>query len=218
MINLLKLLLLKLKYYKKNTVVKSSKVSIRAVIGTSCLIENGVFVSSDSVIGNFSYVNANSSLENTTIGNFCSISSGVIIGPYEHKYNYISTHPFYKQKFYGFDNLVIDDNENQIANKCTIGNDVWIGVNSIIKSGIQIGDGAIVASGSVVTKNIPEYEIWGGVPARFIKFRFQDSVINDLKIINWPNKDIKWIQKYIIPNIFIDLKELCKVLLSHLND
>jgi serine acetyltransferase len=67
----------------------------------------------------------------------------------------------------------------------TIGNDVFIGANVTILGGIEIGDGAIIAAGAVVSKNIPEYAIVGGVPARIIKYRFSDEIIKKLKTIQW---------------------------------
>ena len=66
-----------------------------------------------------------------------------------------------------------------------IGNDVWIGLNTTILSGISIGDGAIIGAESLVTKNVGPYEIWGGNPAKFIKKRFDDDTIQKLLEIKW---------------------------------
>ena len=66
-----------------------------------------------------------------------------------------------------------------------IGNDVWIGEHVLILPGVQIGDGAVIAAGSVVTKNVSDYEIVGGVPARHIRNRFTDERIRELKRIKW---------------------------------
>jgi acetyltransferase-like isoleucine patch superfamily enzyme len=191
-------------------------VSFSSSIGNFCIIEKGVYISKDSCVDDFSYVNANSSIENSSIGKFCSISSGVIIGPYEHDYKLITTHPFYKHKFYGYSDL--ESFNSEVKNKSVLGNDVWVGVNVIIKEGIEIGNGAIIASGSVVTKNVPPYEIWGGVPARFIKSRFDQDVIDSLNNIDWTNKSPGWIQKHLIPNISKDIRELCKILLLKINE
>ena len=62
---------------------------------------------------------------------------------------------------------------------------MWLGVGVQIKSGVEIGDGAIVGMGSIVTKNIPAYEVWAGNPARFIRKRFPDETINELKALKW---------------------------------
>lgn len=108
------------------------------------------------------------------IGNYCSISMNVsfILGG-AHDYNRVSTFPFdkriarHKSNFDRKENIVIED-------------DVWIGYNATILSGIHIGQGAVVASGAVVVHDVPPYSIVGGVPARIIKKRFTDEVIEYL--------------------------------------
>lgn len=80
--------------------------------------------------------------------------------------------------------------------KVHIGNDVWIGSYVRIMEGITIGDGAIVAAGAIVTKDIPPYAIVGGVPAKIIKYRFDEEIINKLLELKWWNKDKEWIQKH----------------------
>ena len=76
-----------------------------------------------------------------------------------------------------------------------VGNDVWIGNNTLLKAGITIGDGAVVAMGAVVTKDVPAYAIVGGVPAQVIKYRYSDETRCKLLKGEWWNKDILWIQK-----------------------
>ena len=76
-----------------------------------------------------------------------------------------------------------------------IGNDVWIGAGAHILRGVTIGDGAVVGANSVVTKDIPPYEIWAGVPARFVKKRFSDDIIQMLLKIQWWDFDRKKIEK-----------------------
>jgi serine acetyltransferase len=90
----------------------------------------------------------------------------------------------------------------------TIGNDVWIGANAIIKSGIKIGDGAIVASGAVVTKDVAPYSIIGGVPAKHLKYRFSDSQILFLKSLKWWDKDLEWLKSN--KALFTDIDEMIK--------
>lgn len=122
---------------------------------------------------------------NLKIGKFCSIGNNVtILLGGNHRTDWISTYPF---------NEITDDFPNGKGitghpvskGDVVIGNDVWIGYGSLILSGVAIGDGAVIAAGSVVTKNIGPYEIWGGNPAKFIKKRFSDQEIGTLLTIKW---------------------------------
>lgn len=116
------------------------------------------------------------------IGKFCSISDNVrIIVDGNHRTDWITTYPF---------GLMIEGLQNNVGHPAgkgdmRIGNDVWIGLNSIILPGVQIGDGAVIAAGSVVTKNVHDYEIVGGNPATHIRNRFTGKQIAELKRIKW---------------------------------
>lgn len=140
------------------------------------------------VLGNFSYIARHSNITQTTIGNFCSIGSNCQIGLGRHPTSkFVSTHPsFYstlKQCGYTFAKRGCFEEFLPIE----IGNDVWIGSNVIIMDGIHIGDGAIIGANSVVTKDVPDYAIVGGVPAKIIKYRFNEDQIKILKKIQWWN-------------------------------
>ena len=76
-----------------------------------------------------------------------------------------------------------------------IGNDCWIGEDVFIVGGVKIGDGAVVLAGAVVTKDIPDYAIVGGVPAKLIKYRYDKETISFFKKIQWWNNDIHWFKK-----------------------
>ena len=115
-------------------------------------------------------------MQNTTIGNYCSIARNVSIGLGLHPLNLFSTSPiFYKRQNALLLDLISKDNEFKEYQPITIGNDVWIGANAIIMDGITIGNGAVIAAGAVVTKNVPAYAIMGGVPAKLIKYRFAEG-------------------------------------------
>ena len=173
-----------------------------AKIGNKVLIGKNVFVSHNSIIEDFTYINENSSIENSRIGKFCSIASGVNIGPADHDYTLLTTHPFWKKKFYGFIDFDFVENKLELLKKeSTIGDDVWIGLNVTILSGLNIGDGAVIGAGSVVTKNIPPYEIWAGIPAKKIKNRFEDEQVKKLTAIRWTRRPKDWIIQNILPHL-----------------
>lgn len=123
------------------------------------------------------------------IGRYCSVACGVkfLFTSANHSLSSLSTYPF--PIFYDEWNLdgknVTDawDNKGDIV----IGNDVWIGFEAVIMSGVTIGDGAIIASRAVVTKDVPPYTIVGGVPARRIRKRFDDYTVSKLEEIKWWN-------------------------------
>lgn len=127
----------------------------------------------DSILGDYSYVGGHVKIQYAQIGKFCSIAEGVKIGLGIHPLNLTSTHPaFYSPQSHWKDEItpIIPENLEEYK-RVIIGDDVWIGTNAIIMDGVTIGNHAVIAAGAVVTKNVPEYAIVGGVPARIIKFR-----------------------------------------------
>ena len=137
-------------------------------------------------IGRYSYIGEKCVVVNAKIGSFCSIASYCCIGGGSHPTNFISTSPvFYKSRnAFGVHFSDLDFKEDKPVQ---IGNDVWIGEKVFIKDGITIGHGAIIGAKSVVTHNVPPYAIVGGVPARIIRFRFDDESIKTLLKIEWWN-------------------------------
>lgn len=159
------------------TVVVDSDMESNIFIGDNCRVK-------DSSIGRRSYLNSDTSLNSASLGCFSSIGSQVVVGVGSHPTNYVSTHPaFYSnnKSFETFADKMYCEEYFRIA----IGNDVWIGSNSTIMGNVNIGDGAIIAYGAIVTKNIPPYAIVGGGPARVIKYRFDELTINRLLEIKW---------------------------------
>ncbi len=133
------------------------------------------------------------------IGKFCSIACGTkfLFNSANHALDSLSTYPF--PLFFEEWNLekekVTDawDNRGDIV----IGNDVWIGYEAVILSGVTIGDGAIIGTRAVVTKDVPPYTIVGGVPAKPIRKRFDEKVIEELLKIKWWD----WTEEKIARNI-----------------
>lgn len=144
------------------------------------------------------------------IGNFCSIApETTFMLDVEHHTDFFTTYPIKAQilclgeEAFSHGDIIVED-------------DVWIGYRAIIMSGVHIGQGAIIASGAVVTKNVPAYAIVGGVPAKVIKYRFSNEIIEELKKLDFGmlNND------YIIHNVdevykpIVTVKNLHNVLLS----
>lgn len=125
------------------------------------------------------------------IGKFCAIASGVrfIMGPANHRISSVTTYPFHV--FGGAWAERTPPHMDQLPRKgdTVIGNDVWIGRESVILPGVKIGDGAIVAACSVVSRDIPPYAVFGGNPARLVKMRFDQELIGLLLRFRWWDLD-----------------------------
>lgn len=139
-----------------------------------------------SEVGAYSYVSPNTVIENAQIGRFCSISDHCRIGMGTHNTDQISTSPIFTQKVNGTKARWVDKNVNDSPfRKVRVGNDVWIGSRAMILGGVTVGDGAVVGAGAVVTKDVPAYAIVAGVPAKVIKYRFPERLIELLMDFKW---------------------------------
>lgn len=160
-------------------------------------------------VGDFSYFNGEDfyrdcvkyhhsfSRDKLIIGKFCSISKGVsfIMNDANHPTNCITGYPF---KYVGnWENLCEVEKSVQNKGNTIIGSDVWIGEKATIMPGVKIGNGAIIASNSVVTKDVSAYTVVAGNPATYKKQRFEDEIIDKLESLMWWNLDINVINKII---------------------
>lgn len=140
----------------------------------------------ESTFGAYSYAAGDVSIVYADVGRFCSIASHVRINPGNHPmWRVTQNHFTYRRAMYGFGEDDQEFFEWRRAHRCTIEHDVWLGHGVIVMPGVKIGIGAVVGSGGVVTKDIPPYTIAVGVPARPIKLRFAEPIVEKLLAIRW---------------------------------
>ena len=169
---------------------------------TSCFLKN-VIQAPNIIVGDYSYYddpidpsgfeknnvlfNYPESGDRLIIGKFCQIASGTkfIMGPANHRLSSVTTYPF--NVFGGAWTENTPPHLAQLPHKgdIVLGNDVWIGRESVIMPGVKIGDGAIIAAYSVVTREVPPYTVYGGNPAKFIKERFEPALRELLLRLRW---------------------------------
>ena len=160
------------------------------------------------IVGDFSYI-ADSDFESHVthhyewnndkliIGKFCQIASGVefIMNGANHQMNSVSTFPFYTLE--GWEQTPPAQNDLPIKGDTIIGNDIWIGQNATILPGVHIGDGAIIGANSVVGSDIAPYTIVVGNPAKPLRKRFDDELIEIMEKLKWWDKSVEEINSLI---------------------
>lgn len=187
----------------RNAVVIDSEIGVGVTVGDDttvarCKLGNNVGLNrrsyiNDSIIGSFSYAGSNTTMNFSSVGKFCSLARNVDIGGFDHDYHKVTTMPMFRFKqLSGGGNPEVRGEE-----LCMVGNDVWIAAGTQILHKVFVGDGAVIGGGAVVTKDVPPYAIVAGVPARIIKFRFDDKTIEELMDIKWWD----WPEDVVLDNI-----------------
>lgn len=157
-----------------------------SVLGPWTEIGNNTTIS-ESTFGAYSYTAGDVSIIYADVGPFCSLASHVRINPGNHAYWRVAQHHMtYRRQRFGF--AETDDQEFfqwRRDHRCTIGHDVWIGHGAIVMPGVKVGNGAIIGSGAVVTHDVGDYEVWVGVPARFLRRRFSPEISQGIESTRW---------------------------------
>lgn len=167
-------------YIAEGCKIVNSSFGIYNEIGKHSVLEN-------VQLGDYSYAMEFCYLQNTIVKKFSNIAAMTRIGPTDHPMQRVTQHHFtYRRKLYGLDSV---DDESFFAERATrhtiIGNDTWIGHGAIIMPEVIVGDGSVIGSGSIVTKDVPAYSVVVGSPARVIKMRFPEQMIEQLLAIAW---------------------------------
>jgi acetyltransferase-like isoleucine patch superfamily enzyme len=151
----------------------------------------------DSTVGDHTYLQMGATALSCDIGKYCSIAMRTYIGLPQHLMSEVSSHPIFYlkntplvRKFCKVDR--VDSNP-----RTSIAHDVWIGHGALVMAGVRIGVGAVVGAGSVVTHDVPDYAIVGGVPARVIRYRFDEPIRNRLLTSRWWELPDEWLEEHV---------------------
>lgn len=177
-----------------NCLIRKSVLNGNVVLGDHCRI-NEAYLTGEIAIGRYSSlwgpgVDVYALLNPVVIGSFCSIARYVSMQEYNHITDRLSTY-FIEQNVFG-GSMRSDVNSK---GGITIGNDVWIGAQCVILSGVTIGDGCVIAANSVVSSDLPPYSIAAGSPAKVIRSRFSEELVAELLTLQWWNWDIEKIKR-----------------------
>lgn len=177
----------------------------KSIVYPSCKFEGnnricrGSYISR-SFVGFGSYIGNDCNIVSTQIGKYSCIGPNVRTTSGVHPTEFVSMHPaFYSlrgQAGFTYSKKQLFDEQMDGEYHTIIGNDVWIGDSALLMEGIHIGNGAVVAAGAIVTKDVPPYAVVAGVPAKVIKYRFEKEIYEQLEGTKWWDKGEEWIEKH----------------------
>jgi len=161
--------------------IQRRKLSKSNIFGPTNIFGRGVMLASTKW-GHNSVCNDRCDISSTVIGNYCGMGAEVIIGPRNHIFSNFTARDFpytNNEHAYSVGDGIFDGYFNKIGNDC------WIGRRSIIVQGVEVGNGAVIAAGSIVTKSVPPYAIVAGNPAKIVRYRFTKQQIKSLEESRW---------------------------------
>ena len=173
------------KRFSNAIVYHGAEITVDSYLGNNTVIFKNTKIINSKVSEN-TYIQNNSVINNTEIGKYCSIAGNVYIGGAEHPMNFVSTSPvFYDNEQPLPEFFVTGKRYKKKPAKTIIESDVWIGHCVVIKSGVNVGVGAVIGAGAVVVKDVEPYSIVVGVPAKHVKWRFSESIRTELINSKW---------------------------------
>jgi chloramphenicol O-acetyltransferase type B len=188
----------------RTLIASSSQVARGCRIGRSCRLHGTVLEPHVSIlndcrlyscrIGAFSAIGEGARLRGVELGRFCYLGPGSLAGAGEHPTHFLSISPLFYSTRQSCGLTFSDRDFFQERRPIQIGNDVWVGARVFIRDGVRIGNGAIVAAGAVISRDVPDYAMVGGVPARVLRFRFAPIDIDRLLALawwNWPEHELR---------------------------
>lgn len=172
----------------KNYLSAQAQVAATAILEPPVRVYRAATLHKEVRVGRFTLINLRSTLlPGTEVGRYCSIGTNVEIGVLDHPMERLSSSSVsYSMAVHFPDHAGLMPQKKLSRPRQTfIGNDVWIGTNAIIKRGVRIGDGAVIAAGAFVSRDVAPYEIAGGTPARPLRSRFAPEIVAELLALKW---------------------------------
>ena len=168
----------------------------RTTFSGPLFLDRNARIGPDVTIGRYCSLGESSLIARATVGSFCAMAARVAINPFSHPTDWLSIHEFqFRSDSYAWVPEYCDierlGRTPDMFSKVHLGNDIWVGCNVTIVGDVNVGDGAIIAAGAVVTKDVPPYAVVAGVPATVKRFRFDEKVIERLLRCKWWDLDLR---------------------------